>query len=360
MTGSRGESGYRYGYGRETNEGDAIFVRGGGDGTIANATVAGNAGEPDVRGTVLSDGHNVFGQAAVDGSAAGDALGADPAGLFTGVRTVTYDDGTGTLAEAAVPVALGNGGPTPTVALLDDPLNPVIGRADPATAPAADQRRLRPRRRPRRGRGHDPAPAAKRGAGGHRRPRGEGRGRSVPRQRRARGRAPWERRSLPGDAARRRRRTGQRRRLLRRRAGRGTIGKTGLLFGDANAAEAGTAALTSAVGAGKSLGLFLLADGADLSDLESLEGDIFVFFGNQGGFANVSDTDPGATTTSTTWCCGSSAPPPRSTTGCWRDASRALTRGHGPLLPSSVEGRPRRLAGCPPLARRLARRKRDV
>ena len=154
-----------YAYGPTPNpEFGAIKLNAGGEGTITNSTIAGNIGsfdttgsainidpnatltlentivagnrssgdysvspiQVDIQGTIVSNGGNVFGQDSVDGAAASDVLGADQADLFPLV------DGTPVLAD--------NGGPTRTVALLDDPANPAIGQADPATAPNLDQR----------------------------------------------------------------------------------------------------------------------------------------------------------------------------------------------------------------------------
>ncbi len=99
---------------------DALVMTGGASAEVANSIVAGN--ERDVSGTLTSNGGNVFGAADVDGAAPGDVLGADPAEVFL----------TGELAD--------NGGPTLTIALKDDPMNPAIGQAIPADAPSLDQR----------------------------------------------------------------------------------------------------------------------------------------------------------------------------------------------------------------------------
>ena len=106
--------------------GDQTYGVRGTDVDIANSILQGNGanGENDVApGTVVtSNGHNVFGQSAVAGAEPGDVLGASSGALFL----------TGALAD--------NGGPTETIALLDDPTNPALNTADPADAPETDQR----------------------------------------------------------------------------------------------------------------------------------------------------------------------------------------------------------------------------
>lgn len=91
---------------------------------LANSIVAGNISAEqgaDVTGLVeASNGHNIFGSS-VDGAGAGDLQNAPAILLFAGE-----------LAD--------NGGPTPTIALRDDPSNPALGGADPWDAPATDQR----------------------------------------------------------------------------------------------------------------------------------------------------------------------------------------------------------------------------
>lgn len=98
--------------------------------TIANSIVAGNTATGDVGSDIAghisaTNGLNVFGSD-VDGSAPSDRQNVSTSVLFNGG-----------LAD--------HGGPTQTIALLDDPANPALGRADPAQAPATDQRgELRP------------------------------------------------------------------------------------------------------------------------------------------------------------------------------------------------------------------------
>ena len=92
---------------------------------IANSIVAGNAARlganPDVAGHISSsNGLNIFGSD-VDGKLPGDRENVSTSVLFSGG-----------LAD--------HGGPTQTIALLDDPANPALGRADPTQASAADQR----------------------------------------------------------------------------------------------------------------------------------------------------------------------------------------------------------------------------
>ncbi len=176
----RGPGGYDTGPGG----GAGVSILTGGSGTITNATIAGNvvgAGievadgaevrlenslvaenyqsqnlDPtgrdtpigneenlilkDVVGTIESNGGNVFTQDAVEGAAGGDALGADPREVFTDFETVAYQGFPGEVDPVVLPAAADNGGPTPTVALLDDPANPAIGQAVAADAPATDQR----------------------------------------------------------------------------------------------------------------------------------------------------------------------------------------------------------------------------
>ena len=67
-----------------------------------------------------SNGHNIFGSD-VDGARRAISRTCPRASLFAGG-----------LAD--------NGGPTQTIALRDAPDNPALGRADPADAPATDQR----------------------------------------------------------------------------------------------------------------------------------------------------------------------------------------------------------------------------
>jgi hypothetical protein len=84
-------------------------------------------------GTITSNGGNIFRDAAVDGAVAGDLLGARAEDIFADVALIqTTDTFAGRPAD--------NGGPTPTIALLDDGANPAVGAADPASAPATDQR----------------------------------------------------------------------------------------------------------------------------------------------------------------------------------------------------------------------------
>ena len=172
------------GYDDEPGGGAGVSILAGGSGTITNATIAGNVVNAgievdegadlrlensviaenyqsqnietrgrdtpvsneenlilrDVVGTIESNGHNVFTQDAVDGAAAGDALGADPREVFINFRSVFYAGFPGEVDPVVLPAAAANGGPTPTIALLDDPTNPAIGQADPGTAPSLDQR----------------------------------------------------------------------------------------------------------------------------------------------------------------------------------------------------------------------------
>lgn len=107
---------------------------------LANTIVAGNISgyesrlspnrfADDIKGTITnSNGHNLFGSDAV-GDVAGDRENVDPATIFAGIDPATEG---GVLALF--------GGPTPSVALLDDASNPALGGADQLDAGAFDQR----------------------------------------------------------------------------------------------------------------------------------------------------------------------------------------------------------------------------
>lgn len=147
-----GVSGERYSGG--------VVVGSGGHGTISNVTIAGNGSAGlvvedgaevrlqnnlilgntpgdqfsgfvaarDIIGIVISNGHNIFGQDNVDGAVAGDLTGVQVRDVFAVLDT------------SGRPVVTNNGGPTPTMALLDTPDNPALGAADPTLAPELDQR----------------------------------------------------------------------------------------------------------------------------------------------------------------------------------------------------------------------------
>jgi CSLREA domain-containing protein len=108
--------------------GVGIRVAPGGAVAIANSII-----DDTVEGTIASNGANTFRDPTVDGALPGDRLGV---GAFELFRTTTNLGDTferrGVLAD--------NGGPTRTIALNSDPANPAIDAADPATAPAVDQR----------------------------------------------------------------------------------------------------------------------------------------------------------------------------------------------------------------------------
>ena len=77
--------------------------------------------DPDLAGSIVgSNGHNIFGSDVL-GNAPGDVENVPASLLFAGG-----------LAD--------NGGSTETVALRDAADNPALGGADPAAAPATDQR----------------------------------------------------------------------------------------------------------------------------------------------------------------------------------------------------------------------------
>lgn len=90
-----------------------------------------------VGATLVSNGHNIFGQSTVDGVRPTDLTGVTADRVFAQTAPGV---GTGIGEPVLFGVLADNGGPTPTVALLDDPANPAVDAADPATAPATDQR----------------------------------------------------------------------------------------------------------------------------------------------------------------------------------------------------------------------------
>jgi len=108
--------------------GPAIDGRPGSRVHLANSIIDG-----EVIGTINSNGANTFQDSVVDGAVAGDRLGVRAEEIFADTFEIG-DSGVraGVLAD--------NGGPTQTVALLDEPANPALDAADPADAPAIDQR----------------------------------------------------------------------------------------------------------------------------------------------------------------------------------------------------------------------------
>ena len=110
------------------------FADGGGiygSATLVNSIVAGNNGgiARDIFGSInASNGHNIFGSD-VESNVPGDLENAAVSLLFAALDPET---GGGLLAD--------NGGPTPTIALRDASDNPALAGADPADAPATDQR----------------------------------------------------------------------------------------------------------------------------------------------------------------------------------------------------------------------------
>ena len=105
-----------------------ILVAPGATVSLANTIV-----DDSVDGTIVSNGANTFRDAAVDGALPGDRLGVEALDLFS----TTVNIGSSGLRSG---VLADNGGPTRTIALRNDPANPAIDAADPATAPAVDQR----------------------------------------------------------------------------------------------------------------------------------------------------------------------------------------------------------------------------
>lgn len=88
-------------------------------------------------GAIISNGANIFGQAVVAGAAPSDLVGITADQIFA---LTVAKPGTGLGTPILAGVAADNGGPTWTVALLDDPANPALDAADPASAPPTDQR----------------------------------------------------------------------------------------------------------------------------------------------------------------------------------------------------------------------------
>jgi hypothetical protein len=107
-----------------------IFIDAGSTASLANSIVDDSIGGP---GTLASNGANTFRDTTVTGAVAGDRLGVGADQLFATVKTIA---GATTLSG----VLADNGGPTLTVALLDDPANPAVDAADPRLAPFIDQR----------------------------------------------------------------------------------------------------------------------------------------------------------------------------------------------------------------------------
>lgn len=99
---------------------------------IANSII-----DDSIDGTIVSNGANTFRDTVVGGAIAGDQLGVSADEVFA--LTEAMRDGSRVVLRG---VLADNGGPTETVALLGDPANPALDRADPAAAPATDQRGL--------------------------------------------------------------------------------------------------------------------------------------------------------------------------------------------------------------------------
>ncbi len=108
-------------------------IHGRGDVTLANTIVAGN---------VAADGpDDVYAKTFIDTAS---LIGGDASTIFAMTDEVLADsdgDGIGDAPTGVVGGVLAdNGGPTQTIALLDDASNPALDTADPAFAPATDQR----------------------------------------------------------------------------------------------------------------------------------------------------------------------------------------------------------------------------
>ncbi len=262
-----------------------LYVPNGAAVTIANSLIAGNLARTtggvaqDVVGAIDSGGGNVFGRAG--GKAGGgpdDATGADFRRIFADLAATD-----GSYDPLLLPVLADNGGPTPTLALVDDAANPAIGAADPDT-PAIDQRGFE--------RDGDPdagafeatdappfglPPLAEKAAVD------PGRVNGVDQAALA---ADGPLRLIFLDAA-----AAQDNALGYYVVGTdGTIGETGFLFEGSEALDPGAAATIPEPAAGERLGLFLLADGAALND--DLRG-TFAFRGHDGeGPASVDGPRP--------------------------------------------------------------------
>jgi Ca2+-binding RTX toxin-like protein len=125
-----------------TITGNAVSLGVGGVGVygtlrMSNTIAVGNISGPygpytsDISGTIVSNGHNIFGNPAVLGSITGDRLGVAASHVFATLSRF----GGGLLAD--------HGGPTQTVALRDDPTNPALDRGAVGTGIATqDQRGL--------------------------------------------------------------------------------------------------------------------------------------------------------------------------------------------------------------------------
>ena len=339
------------GYDDEPGGGAGVSILAGSSGTITNATIAGNvvgAGievadgaevrlenslvaenyqsqnlSPDFRdtpigneenlilkdvvGTIESNGGNVFTQETVDGSAGGDALGADPGEVFTDFETVAYQGFPGEVDPVVLPAAADNGGPTPTIALLDDPTNPAIGQADPGTAPSLDQRGF--------GRDADPdAGAFEAGAGGvSPPPPAETAGIDV--------------RFVAADAD-----FANTLGYYVRDAAGNLTGEAGILFPEVSDAALSPGDAAGVEGVLGDIGLFLIRDGADLG-LDFDDGSVRVedeklVFEAADGTRDQAPELPSSTSTSRTGNCklraATTAPPP-ATPGRTRRRARAAT-----------------------------------
>jgi hypothetical protein len=305
--------------------GGGVLVRETGQGTVTNTTIAGNRSSSldfaglvvedgatlrlenslaagnlldegsgdfetasDVGGGISSNGHNVFGQAAVPGATAGDVTGADARDLFA------------VLDAEGQPVVADNGGPTPTVALLDAPGNPALDAADPATAPELDQRGFARVGLPDVG-------SFEAGAGD-----GDGGGlEGLPPLAekvavdpslvngvdegllRGDGETPFTVTFLGGVAAKD---NALGYYVVQEEADEfrepGFILDIGVLFASTEAAQPGAAVRVGALEEGQALGLFLVADGADLNGDRLAGNPGLAFFDRRGNTAAVSDPVP--------------------------------------------------------------------
>ena len=261
-----------------------LYVPDGAAVTIANSLIAGNlartTGEvaQDVVGAIDSRGGNVFGETRGGGGGTADVTGVDFHRIFADLEAI--DDGVSD--PLLLPVLADNGGPTPTLALVNDAANPAIGAADPDT-PAIDQRGFERDAAPDAGafEATDDAPPPGLPPLAEKVAVEPGRINGVdPAALAVDG--PLELTFLDATAA-------QDNALgYYVVAADGTIGATGFLFESSEALDPGEAATTPDLAAGERLGLFLLADGGALND--GLDG-AFAFRG-QDGEGSVQAGDP--------------------------------------------------------------------
>ncbi len=121
----------------------ALYVAEGASAILRNNIIVRNEGfDDDVPtsvagdGSIVSGGGNIFDDTFMPIATSDDLTGVDVTDVFESFSPARTFDGSIILA----PTLADNSGPTPTIALVDDAANPAVGFADPATAPATDQR----------------------------------------------------------------------------------------------------------------------------------------------------------------------------------------------------------------------------